>query len=397
MDQPTRVFGGPSPLKVAVLGAFPSKNDPGKGVFTADFVRSLRKFCQPVCIYPRWMTARRRSVRRFEYEGIEVFELPFPAVPGNLTWSVGLGARLSAARARRLMGDPDIIHCFGGVSNAQLAAQWMKGTKAKMVVTMIGGDINIHLPLIKDAPGVSGWEDKCSAAVGLSDFLTSATRKLYPRIPILETVYNGIDLQRFQPGPPNNGPITFLFLGGFSPYTKLHPDGPNTKGGLTLVEVWKKIEDMLPSGTKLLIGGPAVNSETAQNAISGLRNKDAVEQLPRIPKEEMPALFHRADVVLLPSMTEGLPTVAMETGASARAMLASRVGGVPEVIQDGVTGRILPPGDVDAWAKAILEAASSRASIDEMGRQARAYMEQKFDMADQAAQYERIYAQVLGR
>jgi glycosyltransferase involved in cell wall biosynthesis len=81
--------------------------------------------------------------------------------------------------------------------------------------------------------------------------------------------------------------------------------------------------------------------------------------------------FAVADLLVLPSRAEGRPTVIYEAMASETAVLASRVGGVPEQVVDGETGRLLPPGDEAALQVPTRAAVTDRPRLEEMGRQGR--------------------------
>jgi glycosyltransferase involved in cell wall biosynthesis len=72
-------------------------------------------------------------------------------------------------------------------------------------------------------------------------------------------------------------------------------------------------------------------------------------------RRDIPELLAASDLVVLPSRAEALPTVAMEAAAAGRAILASRVGGVEEVVSDGITGNLVSPGDPRALAASMID------------------------------------------
>ena len=97
-----------------------------------------------------------------------------------------------------------------------------------------------------------------------------------------------------------------------------------------------------------------------------------------------------ADAVVLPSHTEGMPAALIEAGLSEIPVVATRVGGVSEIVVDGETGLIVPPGDQDALAHAV------RAVLDHPERfrgNARSWCLQRFDMADIAREWEGVLAE----
>lgn len=107
--------------------------------------------------------------------------------------------------------------------------------------------------------------------------------------------------------------------------------------------------------------------------------------------------FMRAlDVFVLPSLHEGIPMVLLEAMALARPIVASRVGGIPEVIQDGVHGLLVPVGDEQALADACLQHLTDRELATRCCGAAQRRVEQQFSSAAMADQMCRLYAEVTG-
>jgi glycosyltransferase involved in cell wall biosynthesis len=91
-------------------------------------------------------------------------------------------------------------------------------------------------------------------------------------------------------------------------------------------------------------------------------------------------LLRDADMLVLPSYAENLPMVIVEAFAHGVAVVATPVGAIPEVIEDGVTGLIAPVGDVDAFAAAIQKLANSPALRSSLGSAARESHSKRFEM-----------------
>ena len=96
-------------------------------------------------------------------------------------------------------------------------------------------------------------------------------------------------------------------------------------------------------------------------AIAAAGLTDQVLLLGRQPRDRIAELLGEADVVVQPSIvlpsgkTEGIPVALMEALASGVPVVATAVSGVPELVEDGVTGRLVPPGDADALADALVD------------------------------------------
>jgi glycosyltransferase involved in cell wall biosynthesis len=101
------------------------------------------------------------------------------------------------------------------------------------------------------------------------------------------------------------------------------------------------------------------------------------------------------DLMVLPSYTEGLPNVVLEAFAAGVPVVASAVGGTPEVVEDGVSGYLVPPGDPDILAQRILDVLASEERRKAMGRCGRQRVREQFTFAAQARAYERLIGELL--
>jgi glycosyltransferase involved in cell wall biosynthesis len=109
---------------------------------------------------------------------------------------------------------------------------------------------------------------------------------------------------------------------------------------------------------------------------------------------ELDALLPWADVVALPSFTEGLPNVALEAGAAGVPVVASEVGGLPEVVANGQTGYLVPPGDANAMATRLTDLLKRPDWAMAFGAAARRRMQAQFSFAGQAQAYQELFAEL---
>jgi glycosyltransferase involved in cell wall biosynthesis len=110
-----------------------------------------------------------------------------------------------------------------------------------------------------------------------------------------------------------------------------------------------------------------------------------------VPPDHVPAYIRSADVVLIPSMSEGLPNVAVEACACGKPVFGSDVGGIPEVVVDGETGLLLPAGEVTDWKDAIAAYARDALKLKAMGNRSRSRMESLFDSRAYPQQMLKLY------
>lgn len=120
---------------------------------------------------------------------------------------------------------------------------------------------------------------------------------------------------------------------------------------------------------------------------------DKVELLP--PAIDTPHIFAQHDVVLMPSRWEALGIVGKEAMAAHKKVIASRTGGIPEYITDGVTGVLVDNfTEVRAWQHAITACLSNPKDIESMGKNAQRYAQQFFSIEQMTRSYEAVYEQL---
>ena len=180
---------------------------------------------------------------------------------------------------------------------------------------------------------------------------------------------------------PTKRPVRFGYVG------RLHP----SKGLAELAQAVRAI----PSGVdfRLDIRGPMLDEDSrafAARLQTMLADDARVTIGPGIPGPEVPAALAALDVLLCPSMWfENGPTIALEAIAVGTPIMASRVGNLAEIVEDGVSGRLVTPGDVDEWSAALTGAATDPAlTIDRW----RAALPQPRTMDEIATDYLSLYA-----
>jgi glycosyltransferase involved in cell wall biosynthesis len=114
-------------------------------------------------------------------------------------------------------------------------------------------------------------------------------------------------------------------------------------------------------------------------------------------RTDLGKLLPHLDLAVLSSITEGLPVILLEALAAGVPMVATAVGGVPEALEDGRSGYLVPPGDRAALARRILDALADDSVRRAMGRYAQQHVREHFSFEEQARRYRELFARVLGK
>ena len=378
----------------------------GAGVHVAELTKALRSRLDVVV---RCFGADR------DEPGVQAFRAPAELADANATLST-LGVDLQMAQA---VQGADLVHSHTWYAN-------MGGHLAKLlhgiphVVTahsleplrpwkaeQLGGGYRISSFAERTA------YEHADAVIAVSRGMGDDILRCYPAVDParLHVVYNGIDLERWKPTVDTD---TVRALG-------VDPDRPTIifvgritrqKGLPYLLRAAKQ----LPAEVQLVLCAGAPDTKEIMAEVSGLvadlqQERSGVVWIERIlPQQELSALLTAADVFVCPSVYEPLGIVNLEAMACATAVVGTATGGIPEVIVDRETGRLVPieqatdgtgtPLDPDrfvaALAAALTEGVSDRETARRYGEAGRARAEAVFDWDAIGAQTAEIYASLTG-
>ncbi|MDQ3876161.1 MAG: glycosyltransferase family 4 protein [Actinomycetota bacterium] len=206
-------------------------------------------------------------------------------------------------------------------------------------------------------------------------------------------VYGGVDVERYRPDPdgPRRG---VLFVGRLTPH----------KGVDRLIRA-------LPPGAALAVVGSSGHDRKPPERdypalLRRLARGRSVRFLGAVPDAELPGLYRRAAVLALPSVhvtcygriiavSELLGLAVLEAMASGTPVVCSRIGGLPEIVEDGVTGFLVEPGDVDHLRERLAALLGDRALAARIGRNARERVLERFTWDACAERCLAAYAEVL--
>jgi glycosyltransferase involved in cell wall biosynthesis len=200
-----------------------------------------------------------------------------------------------------------------------------------------------------------------------------------PTVEILPNVVEQVAQVPASPPDPHRPP-RILFLGGFA-----NP----VKGGLVLVEALPALWAACP-GARLDLAGPG------EPPVALAADEHEVRWLGWLDVSAKRAALAGADLFVLPSTSEGLPVALLEAMAHGKGIVATRVGGVPEVMEHGRQGILVPPGDPAALAHALGELAGDPERARSLGASAR---ERVAELAPEriAERLDALYLEVMAR
>ncbi|HVA31186.1 MAG TPA: glycosyltransferase family 4 protein [Gaiellaceae bacterium] len=186
---------------------------------------------------------------------------------------------------------------------------------------------------------------RADAVRTVSPFTSSLVRALGVEPAATFTTY--YDVSAFAASPPAPLPPEprALFVGVLERYKNVHG----------LAEAWRIAAPRVP-GAALHIIGHGRERAVAESLVHDFPGRVTWEE--RVPSEGVAAALDAATVLVLPSFSEGLPRVAMEAFARGRGVVGARAGGIPDIVEDGRSGLLVPAGDAAALADALVRALS---------------------------------------
>jgi glycosyltransferase involved in cell wall biosynthesis len=154
-----------------------------------------------------------------------------------------------------------------------------------------------------------------------------------------------------------------------------------------------KVATQIP-GLKLTIAGPGVPAEEVMRFF-GPELAAHVEVRPVIAADKMQELYAEHDIFVFPSLMEGLPSVLLEAMASGMPVITAATCGMPDMVQSGVNGLLVPPADAVALEKAIVRLAGSQELRARLGRAGQESM-RRYEWSSAAAELEELFLRVVG-
>lgn len=290
----------------------------------------------------------------------------------------------------------DLLHVHYAIPHsvsALLARQMLaaRGRHLPFVTTLHGTDITLvgldrsYLPVTRFAI------EESDGVTSISHYLREKTIQDFGVERQIEVIPNFVNCDFYTPAPETreelrkrfapNGEKLLLHLSNFRPVKRV----------LDAIEIFSRVVSRVPARLLLVGDGPdrgaaewLAHSKGIHKDIDFLGKQDSVNEL-------LPA----ADLLLMPSEMESFGLVALEGMACQVPTIGTKVGGVPELIDDGITGCLFPVGAVEKMADAAVDLLSSPARLEQMGKAARKTAQDRFCTTRIIPLYEKYYEEVL--
>jgi sugar transferase (PEP-CTERM/EpsH1 system associated) len=242
----------------------------------------------------------------------------------------------------------------------------------------------LHAPLVERYVTVS------------QDLAHYLQQRVHVRPQRISTVCNGVDTERFHPRrhgapdllPPGWAAQRPLVVGTVGRLT-------GVKDQASLLQAFAQLKPTAQQPLRLVLVGDGPLRQDLQSQAANLGIADATWFAG--DRTDVPELMQQMDLFVLPSLNEGISNTLLEAMATGLPLLASRVGGNPELIHDGEHGRLLPAADPQALAQALQALVDQPALRQAWGAASRRRAEQHFSLEAMVAGYQQVYDQVLGR
>ena len=299
---------------------------------------------------------------------------------GRFREAVYLGQRLKKAQVSHLH-----VH-FAGL--ASRTAWWIKRLFG-ITYSFTGHANDIFCPKPEQRIGLADLLREASFVVVVSDFGASWLQRGFPESAHkIQRVYNGLDLSVFKHATPGAEPVRLLSIGRLI----------EKKGFKFLIEACRLLRSSGFSFVCQIVGeGPEHSHLQEAIQFSGL--SDTVRLRGALPQTELVEILSQSSIFVFPAVhdsagdTDNLPTVLIEAMASNLPIIATRIAGIPEIVQHNENGVLVPEKDPAQLADAIRVMAGDQGLMERFGGASRRIAEEKFALVNTVGCLKKLFAQ----
>ena len=322
------------------------------------------------------------SLDRIHYHEVEVATYPLFQYP---PYTLALASRMAEVTERYSL---DILHVHYAIPHsisAYLARSILasRGIRIPIATTLHGTDITLvgtdrsYYLITKFAI------EESDGVTAVSKNLSDRMKEVFGIEKPVRVIYNSVNLEQYKIQPHQNPEPLLVHVSNFRPVKRV----------LDCVRVLAKLRERIPARLKMVGDGP--DRGPAERLAQELGVADYVEFPGKC--NNIARTIARADLLLLPSELESFGLVALEAIASGVPVVATDVGGIPEVLTDGVDGFLCAVGDIEAMASRAYEIIADPALRERFVKAGRHTAESRFSTDTIIPQYEAFYEELLAR
>lgn len=322
---------------------------------------------------------------RVSFHEVEIEQYPLLK---NFPYTLALASKMAeVARMKELQ----ILHVHYAIpfgAAAILARQITAGMGLKVVTTLHGTDITLVGNNASFKPVTALTIEQADAVTAVSHFLEAETRRQFGIERPIDVVYNFIDPVRYEneippciPHKRSEEQVTLMHISNYRPVKRVGD----------VITIFARVAAELDA--RLILVGDGPEATVAEELAVKLGVRDRVTFTGVV--DRVAPVLRAADLFLLPSQTESFGLAALEALASGVPVIASDVGGIPEVVEHGITGYLAPVGDIDRMADYAIDLLSDCPRRRAVAAVARSHATVNFDYHKIVPQYEAIYERVL--
>ena len=347
------------------------------------------------------------------FDGVEVIRFPFD-LPEDLTYGrvaqsrIGLLQKIqrlmvmvkylviqerTAFQEGRAFG-ADLVHAHWAIPTGPAAVFAARKLGIPCIITMHGGDVYVNpeqgynFPTRWYVRPVLRWTlRKAKGLTAITDDCRQHALRAGAPAEKIHLVMNGADLRRFSPNSKAEKPYGHRMIFACR---QLFP----RKGIRFLIQAVAILKSRFPD-IELVLAGDGFERPELERLAADLGIADATVFLGWVPNAELPRYYRAAAVSVIPSLEEGFGIPAAEAMGCELPVVASDAGGLPEVVEHGVTGLIVPKGDTHALAEAIGRLLDDDVLRRRMGQAGRDRALRLFDWEISAKSFDAVYRQIL--
>jgi N-acetyl-alpha-D-glucosaminyl L-malate synthase BshA len=335
----------------------------------------------------------RGQEHNIHYHEVEVSRYPLFDYP---PYDLALATRMAEVAQ---LYDLDLLHVHYAIPHSvsallarQMLADGPRGRKLPFVTTLHGTDITLvgldrsYLPITRYSI------DQSDGVTAISNYLRDRTMRVFDVKKEIEVIYNSVNCdvytriknaEKLRAEYAPNGEKLLVHLSNFRPVKRLSD----------VIEIFDRVRKQIPSKLLLIGDGPDRSVAEWMAVQKGIHE----DVLFLGKQDQVQEKLGISDILLMPSELESFGLAALEAMACEMVPIATRTGGVPEVIEDGVSGFLADVGDVDKMAGYAIELLTDETRLRAMGKAAREMARSRFCASKIVPQYEEFYRRVIER